>query len=203
MTKIKICGLSRIEDIESVNAVLPDYIGFVFAESKRKVSYEQARYLKDLLDERIRVVGVFVNAGIKDIVNLYQKRVVDLVQLHGDEDEKYIEALKAQISCPVVKAVRVKSEDEIKKARDLPVNYLLLDTYQKDLYGGSGKVFDWSLISGINKPFFLAGGLNSGNIKSALKYRPYCLDISSGVETEGKKDGNKIKELVRLVRSEM
>ena len=177
MTKVKICGLSRIEDIEAVNLALPDYIGFVFAESRRKVDFVQAKRLKDLLDKRILTVGVFVNAVIDDIVKIRQEQVIDMVQLHGNEDWGYITELRKKINGPVIKAVRVKSQKDILEAETLPTDYLLLDTYQKDLYGGSGEIFDWSLIPQIDKPYFLAGGLNEGNLNEALKHKPYCLDI--------------------------
>lgn len=200
MTKIKICGLTRQEDIDIVNEVLPDYIGFVFAESRRRVSPEEAAALKMRLDERIRAVGVFVNADIADIEALCRNSVIDLVQLHGDEDSDYIAALMKKISCPVIKAVRVQSTQQVLDTAALPVDYLLLDTYKKDAYGGTGTVFDYKLIPKLDKPFFLAGGLNAGNIKEAMAASPYCLDISSGVETDGVKDGAKIREIVGTIR---
>ena len=202
MTKVKICGLSRIEDIGAVNLALPDYIGFVFAESRRKVDFVQAGRLKDLLDKRILTVGVFVNADIKDIFDHCKSGIIDLIQLHGDEDENYINELKILVPDPIIKAVRVKSRKDILEAEELPADYLLLDTYQKDLYGGSGAIFDWSLIPQIDKPYFLAGGLNEGNLNDALKHKPYCLDISSGVETNGFKDKSKIIEVVKMIRSD-
>jgi len=204
VTKIKICGLSRIQDIEMVNEVLPDYIGFVFAKSSRRVSPEQASELKIALDKRILAVGVFVNAAPNEIVQLCKSNSIDIIQLHGDEDLFYITALKKEVSNPIIKAVRVQSERQILEAQSLPCAYLLLDTYQKGAYGGSGKSFDRSLIPKLEKPFFLAGGLNVGNVKTAIAdCHPYCLDVSSGVETDGVKDTNKIKEIVRMVRSEV
>jgi len=198
--KIKICGISRLQDIQAVNAVLPDYIGFVFAESKRKVSPTQAAEMRGFLDKRILVAGVFVNAPPGDIIRLCRDGIINLVQLHGDEDSDYITELKNKINVPVIKAVRVQSTEQLLEAQSLPCDYLLLDTYQKDRYGGSGRSFDWSLIPKLSKPFFLAGGLNTGNIKAAAACCPYCLDVSSGAETGGFKDPNKITEIVKIIR---
>ena len=203
MAKIKICGLIRVQDIEAVNEVLPDYIGFVFAESFRRVNHSQAKEMKRLLDERIRAVGVFVNTAQSEIVKLCNDGVIDLVQLHGDEDDRYISELKALIPNPVIKAVRVQSTRQLLQAELLPCDFLLLDTYQKDAYGGSGKSFDRSLIPKLTKPFFLAGGLHAENVAEAIEdCHPYCVDISSGVETDKMKDYKKIKEIVGIVRSE-
>ncbi len=200
MSKIKICGLSRREDIGAVNKALPDYIGFVFAPSPRQVSAAQAAELKKALDSRIQAVGVFVDASLETATALVRDGVIELVQLHGNEDALYIRKLKEAISVPVIKAVRVQSSRQIADAQELSCDYLLLDTWQKGKPGGSGAVFDWTLIPKLEKPYFLAGGLNAGNISEAVRYEPYCLDVSSGAETEGKKDSDKISELVRLIR---
>lgn len=202
MSKIKICGLSRPCDIDAVNEALPDYIGFVFAKSPREVGFFQAAALKQRLDERIEAVGVFVDTAVEIISALCQDRVIDMVQLHGNEDADYIKRLKQAVSVPVIKVVRVQSTSQIIEAQAFDCSYLLLDTWQKDRQGGSGHVFDWSMIPKLDKPFFLAGGLNAANIKEAASYHPYCLDVSSGVETHDKKDRQKILELVRKVRSE-
>lgn len=202
MTKIKICGLSRKADIDSVNRWLPDYVGFVFAPSKRQVVPEQASSLKAELDLRIKTVGVFVNEPILSIVKLYNARVIDLVQLHGDETEEYIKEIKSQIDCPVIKVVRVQSTEQVSQVEKLSCNMLLLDTFQQDQYGGSGKSFDYSLIPILQKPFFLAGGLANSNIIQAIKKcNPYGVDISSGVETDGLKDENKIRNIIQTVRN--
>lgn len=203
MNKIKICGLSRQCDIDAVNIAKPDFTGFVFADkSKRKVSFETALSLKNHLDKNIKSVGVFVNNDIDFIVSLVKSDIIDMVQLHGDEDESYIQFLKSKINIPIIKAVRVKNTEDILAADKLSVDYLLLDTYTKGEYGGSGKTFDWKMIPEISKPYFLAGGLNIENIKSALTVGAYCFDVSSGVETDGKKDKEKIIEIVKTVRSE-
>ena len=202
MTKIKICGLTRMEDILAVNEALPDYAGFVFAPGRRQIDYETGKQLKRCLNPEIKTVGVFVNEKTDVIARLYENHIIDLVQLHGDETKEDINSLKKLISCPVIKAVRVKESQDIIKASLLPCDYILLDTYQEGQYGGSGISFDWSLIQGINKPFFLAGGIHSGNITKAMELtHAYCMDVSSGVETRGYKDPWKIKEVIGLVRN--
>lgn len=205
MAKIKICGLSRISDIEAVNQVSPDFIGFVFAQSKRMVTAKMAARMKSLLKPDISSVGVFVNEEIDKIIQICNQNIIDAVQLHGDEDEAYILTLRSKIHLPVIKAVRVRTRLDILNAENLPCDYLLLDSYKKDVYGGLGKVFDWSIIPDYHdrkKPIFLAGGLNINNLKNAmLNVKPYCIDISSGVETDGRKDPLKIKEVVNMIRS--
>ncbi len=202
MTKIKICGLSRIQDIEAVNEILPDYIGFVFADSRRKIDAQKAAELKKFLNPKILAVGVFVNASVNEIVNLCEEHIIDMIQLHGDENRSYIEQLKSEIENPIINAVRVQNQQQIIDAQMFPCEYILLDTFQKENYGGSGKVFDHKLIPKLYKPFFLAGGLNADNIIDAMAYHPYCLDVSSGAETGGVKDREKIKQIVNMVRSE-
>lgn len=202
MSKIKICGLRSTSDIKYVNNFKPDYIGFIFAESKRKVTKEKAIELKSDLDTRIKTVGVFVNEPMENIVSLCNEKIIDLVQLHGDEDEAYIIKLRKQISNPIIKAIRVQTMEQVLKAEALPVDYLLLDTYNKNEYGGSGIAFNWELIPHLEKPYFLAGGLNKDNIQQAISTcLPYALDISSGVETDGIKDELKIKEVIHIVRT--
>ncbi len=201
MTKIKICGLKRQEDISYVNKYLPDYVGFVFAESRRQIDDAGARALKELLDRRIRAVGVFVNEPVEHIVKLCGEKVIDLVQLHGEEDEAYILKLKSLIPNDIIKAVRVRQAGQIEAMQELPCNHLLFDTYSDKQYGGSGRSFDRRLIPKHCKPFFLAGGLKAENITAAIKdCNPYCVDVSSGAETEGRKDENKIKEIIDIVR---
>lgn len=203
MTQIKICGLTSREDIEAVNLYQPDYVGFVFAPSRRQVSIEKAHFLKDLLDLNIKAVGVFVNEPISSIIKLVNEGVIDVIQLHGDETGAYINELKQVITCPIFKAVRVQTQEQILKAEKTDCDMLLFDYYnEKDKqYGGSGKTFDYSLIPQLQKPFFIAGGLNNINIKQAiLQYKPFGVDISSGVETNGIKDEEKIKEIIKTIR---
>ena len=200
--KIKICGLTRPEDIDAVNSALPDYAGFVFAKSPRQVAPEQAEELKNRLDGRVTAVGVFVNAPIEEIAGLCRKSVIGMVQLHGDEDADYIMKLKSMTNAPIIKAVWVRSAGDALSAQSLPCDCLLLDTYQESARGGTGSAFDWNVIPRLHKPFFLAGGICGENIKAAAGYGAFCLDISSGAETDGHKDPEKIQRLVRAVRSD-
>jgi phosphoribosylanthranilate isomerase len=204
VTKIKICGLKSLNDIAIVNEMLPDYIGYVFAESKRQVDFETAKKMQEHLNHRIRSVGVFVNADPRFVLDLCEKNVIDAIQLHGDETEEYILNLKQKTEKQIIKAVRVQSTQQVLEAEQLPCDDLLLDTYQKGSYGGSGECFRWEMIPQLMKPFFLAGGLNEINLENAIRaVKPYCVDISSGAETDGKKDPNKIKRLIQIVRKEL
>ena len=196
MKKIKICGLKRREDIEYVNKYQPDYIGFVFAGKKRKLTYDQVVDLKKYLTSSIQVVGVFVNEDISFVEKLVKEHVIDLVQLHGQEDQKYIQALKEKVDVSIIKAIQIKNEDSFNEHYD--VDYYLYDHGT----GGTGESFDWSMLKEIDKPVFLAGGINLLNIDDALKKNVYALDVSSGVETDEFKDEEKIKKIVRRVRNE-
>ncbi|MDR2105171.1 MAG: phosphoribosylanthranilate isomerase [Deferribacteraceae bacterium] len=201
---IKICGLSRKEDVYAVNIVLPDFIGFIFAESRRRVTLETAVELKRELNPSIIRVGVFVNESIENIEKIFNAGVIDMVQLHGDEDDGYIKRLKAAIWIPVIKAVPMGSDAPPLSTYE--ADYILLDAYDSQRRGGSGRTFDWGLIKNaalmLKKPLFLAGGLNESNIALAAKLKPFCLDINSGVESNGVKDREKIIRIVRLVRGE-
>lgn len=196
MTKIKMCGLSRECDIDYANEVMPEFIGFVFAEkSKRYVSPEKALELRQKLDRNIIPVGVFVNAEPQFIAGLVENKVIDIVQLHGSEDNNYISALRRLTDAPVIQAFRIEKPEDIQKAEQSPADYVLLDSG-----GGSGKTFDHSLIN-INRPYFLAGGLtpeNVGEISGRLK--PYAVDASSSLETDGFKDINKMRAFADALR---
>lgn len=198
MTRVKICGLRRAEDIVAVNRVLPDYIGFVFAESRRQVDADTAARLKERLDGRIRSVGVFVNQEIGCISALCREGIIDLVQLHGDEDGGYIERLRESCGCRIIKSVSIGNA-----LPPLPesADFLLFDAASK-LRGGTGKTFDWNVLKGYNgPPCFLAGGLDISNAEEAVtEFRPFCVDVSGGVETDGFKNSEKISEFVHLVR---
>ncbi|MCL2004005.1 MAG: phosphoribosylanthranilate isomerase [Oscillospiraceae bacterium] len=200
MSKVKICGLTRPEDIDAVNRVLPDYVGFVFAPSRRRIDEKMAAALKARLNSRIQAVGVFVNGDADIVEHLYRGGVIDLAQLHGDEDEAYIARLKDRCGCPVIKAGGVG-----KTLPPLPENadYWLFDTLSVRR-GGTGRAFDWGLLKGFNgPPYFLAGGLTAQNAAEAVRtLSPYCADVSSGAETDGVKDAEKIEAFVRLVRGE-
>lgn len=193
--KIKFCGLFREEDIKYANALNPDYIGFVFAKSKRKVTVDKAIYLREKLNLNIKVVGVFVNEDIDKIIDLLRKNIIDIAQLHGDEKEEDVKIIKEKTKKEVIKAIKVTSFKDIEVWKDSCADYLLLDSGQ-----GTGKTFDWDNIKNFNRPFFLAGGLSIDNIREAIKKTsPMAIDISSGIESNGVKDYMKMKEVMKIV----
>lgn len=194
--RIKICGLRRPEDIHAVNACLPDYIGFVFARSKRRVSESEAAALKSLLSPKIAAVGVFVDEPPERVAALLERGLIDIAQLHGTEDAVYLRQLRALTSAPVIKAVAALSAERVRAAEALKPDYLLLDATS----GGSGQSFDWDTIPALETPWFLAGGLNAENLAQAAACKPFCLDISSGAETSGYKDPEKIRLLTEKAR---
>ena len=201
MAKVKICGLTRDLDIAMVNSLLPDYVGFVFAKSRRQVTEEIAMNLKKQLVPSIKAVGVFVNDEPEKVIRLCKTNTIDMIQLHGDEEEEYIRNLRATVPNQIIKAVRVRREADIQIAETLSCDYLLLDAYEEQQYGGSGVSFEWSIITELSKPFFLAGGINSENIARAIRLtKPYGIDVSSGVETNGFKDASKVKDIIRRAR---
>jgi phosphoribosylanthranilate isomerase len=198
MTKIKLCGLSRRSDIETANALQPDYIGFVFApKSRRYVSPERAASLKAQLSPTIQSVGVFVNEDPKTVAALLSQGVIDLVQLHGSEDEAYISALRALTDKPIIQAFRIDCAEDVDKAQRSTADFVLLDAGT----GGTGTAFDWSLIRGLDRPYFLAGGLTPESAAQAIcTLRPYAVDVSSGIETRGFKDPQKMIDFISAVR---
>lgn len=199
MTKIKLCGLTRPEDIQAANALKPEFVGFVFApKSKRYVSPRQARELKALLSPEIQAVGVFVNEEIEAVAELLNSGVIHLAQLHGNEEEGYIQKLRARTSSPILQAFRITSEQDVQRAEHSIADHILLDAG-----AGTGTAFDWSLLRKIRRPYFLAGGLGPDNVERALELlHPYGVDISSGIETDGVKDPKKMAAFVAAVRKE-
>lgn len=202
-TKIKLCGMRRPEDIQAVNKAGPDYIGFICSRRFwRHISLEEAAVLKKMLDPGIRSVGVFVDEPYEEIAGWLKKGVIDLVQLHGKEDEYYIRQLRKVMLfqntlVPVIQAFRVKTEEDIWRAGHSIADYILLDSG-----AGSGAAFDWSLIKKINRPYFLAGGLGPDNVAEAIRrFHPYAVDMSSSLETDRKKDPEKIQRAVREARN--
>ncbi len=197
MTKIKLCGLSRIEDIEAANALKPDFIGFVFAQkSKRRVSHLKAAELKSKLNPGTKAVGVFLDDDLDTVGALMNLGIVDMVQLHGSEDEEYISKLRKITDKPVIKAFIINSADDVKRAEESTADYVLLDGGK-----GEGRAFNWELLERIKRPFFLAGGLNPGNAEAAVAdLHPYAVDVSTGIETDGVKDKNKMTAFVEAVR---
>lgn len=205
MSKIKICGMQRIEDIEIVNEFLPDYVGFIMSvqnKFRRQVTVETAKKLSKKLNADIKAVGVFVDEPVEFIADVCSEGIIDLVQLHGHEDNDYINALAKNVKIPIIKVVHVKNANDITEAENLDCDYLLFDTAYKDKIGGGGQKFNWNLIpKNVSKPFFLAGGLSAENIKQAIKtVNPYAVDLSSSVETDGYKDREKVREVIDIVR---
>lgn len=199
MIKIKYCGLSRLCDIEEANNLLPEYIGFVFApKSHRYVSPDKALELKWVLAPGIKAVGVFVNETPEQIVDLLNKGIIDIVQLHGNEDEEYIGQLRRLTDKPIIKAFRIETAVDIELAEQSTADYVLLDSG-----AGTGTVFNWKLIQDIKRPYFLAGGLSLDNVVKAIQQlTPYAVDVSSGIETDGYKDKEKMAAFIAGVRKE-
>ena len=200
--KLKFCGLTRMQDILAANAARPDYVGFVFADSRRRVTEEQAARLRAQLAPGIQAVGVFVNDEPERIAALVNAGVIDLVQLHGGENRADLDRLRGMTGAQVLYAVRVGAYADIERVKDYPVEFLLLDASIKGVCGGSGHTFDWSLIGAVEKPYFLAGGLNESNLPLALRTGAYALDLSSGIETDSVKDETKMRRVAALVRGE-
>lgn len=206
--KIKTCGLFREEDINYANELKPDYIGFVFAESKRKVGVEKAYNLKNKLDKEIKSVGVFVNDNLDFILNLIREKIIDIIQLHGNEDNDFLDNLKTKTNAKIIKFIPVENADSILNSLNIFSDFILLD----NLKGGVGKTFNWNylkeafesnkkFIEVFNKKYFLAGGLNKKNINEALKFNPYCVDLSGGLETNGIKDFEKMKYIINITKN--
>ena len=197
MTKIKLCGLSRIEDIEAANMLKPDFIGFVFAaKSKRRVSHLKAAELKSKLNPETKAVGVFLDDDLDTVGALMNLGIVDLVQLHGSEDEEYIAKLRAITDKPIIKAFIINNENDVRLAEESSADYILLDGGK-----GEGRAFNWKLLEEIKRPFFLAGGLNTDNAEAAVAdLHPFAVDVSTGIETDGVKDKEKMTAFVAAVR---
>ena len=225
--KVKMCGISNVETIPAIVDAKPDYMGLVFAPSKRQVTVEQAKTLVEELykqnvvgnnseveqtepvtsldtasSETIKTVGVFVNETVENLLKIAEEVKLDVIQLHGDEDESFIQILKEQSNVEVWKAVQVRSAADAEKWIDSSADMLLFDAYHKDERGGTGEVFDWSSLDEFERPFMLAGGIDSTNVARATRtVRPYGLDISSGIETNGVKDNEKMKAFTNIVRT--
>ena len=216
--KVKMCGISQIETIPAVVEAKPDYMGLVFAPSKRQVTVAQAKTLVEELhkeyakkyssnteqdkDDTIKTVGVFVNETVDNLVTIANEANLDAVQLHGDEDEAFIQSLKERTNVEVWKAVQIRSAADAEAWIDSSADMLLFDAYHKDERGGTGEVFDWFCLDAFERPFMLAGGIDSTNVARAIRtVRPYGIDISSGIETNGVKDDEKITAFTKIVKS--
>lgn len=244
MIKVKFCGLRRVEDIEAVNRLQPDYAGFVFARSRRQVTAEQVSAFRKLLNKEVKTVAVLVNMPVEEAASLANAGLADLLQLHGDESAAYIAKLKTLTEAKVIKAIRLQPEQENavrsnakvpqcnvrlfergsehETARQTKLNllaqarladYYLFDTFAPDVYGGTGKTFSLSLLKGlpIDKPFFLAGGLDAENVAAIiqevqadekLRTNFYGVDVSGGIETEGVKDEVKMEAFMKVMHRE-
>lgn len=199
--KIKLCGIRRLEDADYLNEFPPDYAGFIFAPYPRKITIAQAKEIGERLDKKIKKVGVFVDHPLEEMAEFSD--VIDVYQLHGDETAEYTESLKKLIpkEKEIWKAVRVRTAEDIEQAEKLNADKLILDAFSKDKHGGTGKAFDWDIINKIKitKPFFAAGGINADNMEeAAIKLKPYGIDLSGGIETDGVKDREKIKKIIEL-----
>ena len=209
--KVKMCGISKVETIPAVVEAKPDYMGLVFAPSKRQVTVEQAEILVEELHKQcinhydtkvVKTVGVFVNETLDNLVRIADTANLDAVQLHGDEDEAFIQSLKERTNVEVWKAIQIRSAADVEKWIDSSADMLLFDAYHKDERGGTGEVFDWSSLDAFERPFMLAGGIDSTNVARAIRtVRPYGIDISSGIETNGVKDDEKITAFTKIVKS--
>ncbi|MCR5473820.1 MAG: phosphoribosylanthranilate isomerase [Lachnospiraceae bacterium] len=200
MTKIKLCGMMQMKDIEAANRLRPDLIGFVFArKSRRYVTDVAASELRAALSDQIPAAGVFVNEEIDHVVHLLNQGVIDLVQLHGDEDEAYMKELRHLTDAPFIKAFRIREREDIAKVRAFDDNTTIL----LDAGSGDGMTFRWEWLKDADYDYFLAGGLTSENVAAAVRnHHPYGVDVSSGIETNGQKDVRKMEDFVITVRKE-
>ena len=198
MTRVKVCGLKRPEDMAYANELLPGFVGFVFAKaSKRYVPPEFAVALREQLSPQIVSVGVFVDEPVEQVVSLLESGVIGMAQLHGAESQAYVRELKSRTHAPIIQAFRIASRDDVLHVEESEADYILLDHGA----GGTGESFDWSLLDGVDRPFFLAGGLSAGNVGEAIaRYKPFAVDSSFKLETDGVKDYNKMKAFVEAVR---
>ncbi len=203
MTKIKICGLMRMEDVLTVNRHKPEYAGFVFARSRREVTVQAAKQMARRLDPAVLPLGVFVDAEVWAVAGIAVACGLHAVQLHGNEDNAYMEELGRLLpnKTQIIKAVRVKDAGSLKRAEELSCDLFLLDAWDEDQNGGTGQTFNWELVMGFPKPFLLAGGLDCENVRMAIDTcAPVGVDVSSGVETDGNKAAEKIAAFIDTVR---
>lgn len=211
LVRIKICGLRRPQDVEYVNAVVPDFVGFVFAQSRRQVTGEEAAQLAHGLNPAVERVGVFVDQPVDFVAGLFDAGVIEYAQLHGEETAEYISDLRRRTKqsgegIKIIKAVKVRCREDLVGVDDIDCDRLLLDAWPAEgqAAGGNGKPFDWELVQSIKKPFFLAGGITVNNVRMAIEQvQPFGIDVSSSLETDGYKDFDKIKAFMDMVRQPM
>ena len=199
MAKLKICGLTCEEDIAAVNEVKPDFAGFIIEvpSSRRNLSAEKVKVLVKGLDREILPVGVFVNAAPELPISLLRDGTLWAAQLHGQEDEDYIEKIQNMTGKPVIKAFSIKTPEDVQRALRSPADYILLDQGT----GGTGEPFDWSLVPPVRRPFFLAGGIGPENLRNAVStLHPWVVDLSTSLETQGQKDPIKIRQIAKMLK---
>lgn len=218
--KIKFCGLFRECDIDYANALKPDFVGFIFVEkSKRFVDFATAKALKSHLDSEIKAVGVFVDSPLERVIEALSEGIIDAVQLHGNENSAYISALKACMQSdlgailPIIKAIKISDShslaQSLESSAQCGADFILLDSPN----AGSGRAFDWNALAqslaksqdftrAFQSRFFLAGGINVENIQSAIALKPFCIDISSGIESNGLKDFTKMQTIINAIKGE-
>lgn len=202
-TMIKICGLKRMEDVEIVNKYKPDFVGFVFANIKRFVSDELAVQMKNALDKSIKVVGVFQNDTIEQVEKLCGEGAIDVVQIHGDESEEFVSEVMIRTGKPVIRALKGISRESLEADfKRCVADYIMVDSVSARGFGGTGKTFDLSILPESNKKIFVAGGIDEDNVDDIIDtVFPYCVDVSSSVESDGFKDEEKIKRIIEKVRT--
>ncbi len=198
MTQVKICGMRRPEDIRHANRLRPEMIGFVFwKSSKRYVSPDEAAKLRSILDDGITPVGVFVDEDPKVVADIATNGTIDMIQLHGAEDEEYIHGLRKLTDAPIIRTFCVRSEEDLVKASGSSADMVLLDNGK-----GTGQTFDWTLMRDLGRDFILSGGLSESNVGDAVRrFHPFAVDVSSAVETDGFKDRSKMERFIDAVRS--
>ena len=199
MAKLKICGLTCEEDIAAVNEVKPDFAGFIIEvpSSRRNLSAEKVKVLVKGLDREILPVGVFVNAAPELPISLLRDGTLWAAQLHGQEDEDYIEKIQNMTGKPVIKAFSIKTPEDVQRALRSPADYILLDQGT----GGTGEPFDWSLVPPVRRPFFLAGGIGPENLRNAVStLHPWAVDLSTSLETQSQKDPIKIRQIAKMLK---
>lgn len=201
MSLVKFCGLFREEDIKYANILKPDYVGFVFADSRRKISVEQGRHFKSMLDKNIKTAGVFLNNSVDEITNICSMNIIDVVQLHGNISEEFICTIKSKTNLEVICAANITKVEDILSLEKSKADYVLLDSEK----AGSGRQFDYELLNnalknGFKREYFMAGGININNIHEVLKYKPYCIDISSGIEKDGVKNYYLMEEIIKRIK---
>ena len=196
MTKIKFCGLRTLNDIDAANKILPEYVGFVFApKSKRHVAPAQAKELRNALDKKIQAVGVFVDEKISTVAELLNAGIIDAAQLHGNETDDYIKNLRGLTNKIIIQAFQINCALRITHCALSPADFVLLDSG-----AGGGKVFDWTQIN-LRREYFLAGGLTVENVGAAIELlHPFAVDVSSGIEIDGRKDFGKMAAFANAVR---